>query len=497
MTRGRRRRADAARSGRRRACAPSPSARWRRRGPRAASTSGPGCAGAGTCAPSCGPPAARSSCTTAETTLRLPAAAEPALRRLLAGEELTVAELGRTGRRAPDARSDDPTGSSWRRRCCGTRSSSPRDRPADRPGAPTPRACAATRSTRPHRRRRGCSWSRCRGRGAAARSATAGSTATPAAGSPSRADVRRRPGAARAPAGPARPAARGRPQGWALVDTRPGRERVRWGTWRARARPARARPGRRPSVSAGPGRPAAAGAGLHARPARRVLRAAGRPVAVALAEARTGWDVWECSHVGGDRFAANVLLCRPASCSARSTRPPPVAARRAPSTRAGSTWPTTAGGAAGRWSSRPPSITLRVALGEDRRGAVRLLHIRGAAAVDGRGRPRRAAARWSRSSRAGPRRRGSPAPRPAPTGCAGSTWRRAWRTPASARPPPPALPRAGQGRGPAPPGAGGAARWPGMRLGGRVQMARTFAACGPFWPCWMSNSTRWFSSSER
>lgn len=33
----------------------------------------------------------------------------------------------------------------------------------------------------------------------------------------------------------------------------------------------------------------------------------GRPVAQALA-ARTSWDVWECSHVGGDRFAANAVL---------------------------------------------------------------------------------------------------------------------------------------------------------------------------------------------
>jgi hypothetical protein len=33
----------------------------------------------------------------------------------------------------------------------------------------------------------------------------------------------------------------------------------------------------------------------------------GRPVASALAAA-SPWDVWECSHLGGDRFAANVLL---------------------------------------------------------------------------------------------------------------------------------------------------------------------------------------------
>ena len=30
-----------------------------------------------------------------------------------------------------------------------------------------------------------------------------------------------------------------------------------------------------------------------------------------------------------------------------------------------------------------------------------------------------------------------------------------------------------------------------------VQTGRTFSACGPFWPWVISNSTRWFSSSER
>jgi hypothetical protein len=33
----------------------------------------------------------------------------------------------------------------------------------------------------------------------------------------------------------------------------------------------------------------------------------GRPVAAALAD-ETSWDIWECSHLGGHRFAANVLL---------------------------------------------------------------------------------------------------------------------------------------------------------------------------------------------
>src|SRR5262249_19242917 len=32
----------------------------------------------------------------------------------------------------------------------------------------------------------------------------------------------------------------------------------------------------------------------------------GRPVAEAIAT--TGWDTWECSHLGGHRFAATILL---------------------------------------------------------------------------------------------------------------------------------------------------------------------------------------------
>jgi hypothetical protein len=34
----------------------------------------------------------------------------------------------------------------------------------------------------------------------------------------------------------------------------------------------------------------------------------GRPVALALAESRHGDAVWECSHIGGDRFAGNLLV---------------------------------------------------------------------------------------------------------------------------------------------------------------------------------------------
>jgi hypothetical protein len=33
--------------------------------------------------------------------------------------------------------------------------------------------------------------------------------------------------------------------------------------------------------------------------------------------------------------------------------------------------------------------------------------------------------------------------------------------------------------------------------GDHSQIARTCSACGPFWPCVISNSTRWFSSRLR
>jgi len=93
------------------------------------------------------------------------------------------------------------------------------------------------------------------------------------------------------------------PRAWALVDTRPGREAVTWGTWDD--------PHalmdvdlRGPVAPSGPQRVA-----LVCTHARHDVCCAlrGRPVAAALA-AGTDWDVWECSHLGGDRFAANVLL---------------------------------------------------------------------------------------------------------------------------------------------------------------------------------------------
>jgi hypothetical protein len=101
----------------------------------------------------------------------------------------------------------------------------------------------------------------------------------------------RRPGR-QAPGGPRR---------WAVVDSRAGHERVGWGRWEDPEQlldvpldhPVGA-PGGHTYLVCAHGRHDACCAIF------------GRPVAEALAAARPG-RVWECSHVGGDRFAANLV----------------------------------------------------------------------------------------------------------------------------------------------------------------------------------------------
>jgi hypothetical protein len=94
---------------------------------------------------------------------------------------------------------------------------------------------------------------------------------------------------------------------WAFADTTPGVERVLWGSWREPAELldldlTAAIPG--PSNAAGPQRLA-----LVCTNGKRdqccALR--GRPVAAAIADG-TDWDTWECSHLGGHRFAATMML---------------------------------------------------------------------------------------------------------------------------------------------------------------------------------------------
>jgi hypothetical protein len=94
---------------------------------------------------------------------------------------------------------------------------------------------------------------------------------------------------------------------WAVADTSAGVERVRWGSW---SDPAGlldidlAAPGFGEAPVSGPQRLA-----LVCTNGKRDQCCAirGRPVAAAIAAAGN-WDTWECTHLGGHRFAATVLL---------------------------------------------------------------------------------------------------------------------------------------------------------------------------------------------
>jgi hypothetical protein len=94
---------------------------------------------------------------------------------------------------------------------------------------------------------------------------------------------------------------------WALADTSPRAERILWGTWREPADLLDL-----DLTASIPGEAHATG------PQRLVLVCTngkrdqccairGRPVAAALAVG-TDWEGWECSHLGGHRFAATIML---------------------------------------------------------------------------------------------------------------------------------------------------------------------------------------------
>jgi hypothetical protein len=96
---------------------------------------------------------------------------------------------------------------------------------------------------------------------------------------------------------------RGVQRSWALADCRPGRESLHWGTFERDADlldlPLDGTAGT-PDDS-----PIYLVCAHGKHDACCALR--GRPVAAELAQVRPG-RVWECSHVGGERFAANVLV---------------------------------------------------------------------------------------------------------------------------------------------------------------------------------------------
>jgi sucrase/ferredoxin-like protein len=88
---------------------------------------------------------------------------------------------------------------------------------------------------------------------------------------------------------------------WAIVDSRPGRELVRWSTF--------ADPAELPDLDPGAGTASTDPVYLVCTHGKHDTCCAvrGRPVAAALAASRPD-QTWECSHVGGDRFAANVIM---------------------------------------------------------------------------------------------------------------------------------------------------------------------------------------------
>jgi sucrase/ferredoxin-like protein len=96
---------------------------------------------------------------------------------------------------------------------------------------------------------------------------------------------------------------RGALRRWALVDTRDGHETLVWGEYRTPADlmtlPLDG------STGAVDDEPLYLVCAHSKHDTCCALR--GRPVAAALGELRPG-RVWECSHLGGDRFAANVLV---------------------------------------------------------------------------------------------------------------------------------------------------------------------------------------------
>lgn len=93
------------------------------------------------------------------------------------------------------------------------------------------------------------------------------------------------------------------PRTWAYVDSRPGAERSSWGSVSADAELLDI------ALDGSDGTPSAAPIYLVCTHGRHDACCAirGRPVAAALHAARPE-QTWECSHVGGDRFAANLVV---------------------------------------------------------------------------------------------------------------------------------------------------------------------------------------------
>jgi hypothetical protein len=93
------------------------------------------------------------------------------------------------------------------------------------------------------------------------------------------------------------------PRRWAMVDCRPGRESVRWGVLPSDEHVLKALSGEDPGEVSHEPVYLVCTHGRH----DACCAVRGRPVTAALAAVYPE-RTWECSHVGGDRFAANVVV---------------------------------------------------------------------------------------------------------------------------------------------------------------------------------------------
>ena len=121
----------------------------------------------------------------------------------------------------------------------------------------------------------------------------------------------RRPGRHPEPAEPA----------WGFADCRPGRQGMVWGSYRSPADLLRLDPAALAEQATDP-RPVYAVCAHGTRDMCCAIE--GRPVAAALDRHCPG-RAWECSHVGGDRFAANVLVLPSGQLYGRVTDPAELA----------------------------------------------------------------------------------------------------------------------------------------------------------------------------
>lgn len=96
---------------------------------------------------------------------------------------------------------------------------------------------------------------------------------------------------------------RARSRRWGLVDCRPGREEVRWGPLPTDEHLLDVLAGKVPGTISNEPVYLVCTHGRH----DACCAVRGRPVAAALASAYRE-RTWECSHIGGDRFAANVVV---------------------------------------------------------------------------------------------------------------------------------------------------------------------------------------------